>query len=392
MPNTLCIAGAGSGKTRKIIAESISEIDRGGKVLVVTYTINNQHELRNRFLQAYGKSSDRFVVKGIFSFYLEDMVRPYQQALFKNRINEIFFNERNPHLQENSKFFIPGRAEYLDNSSFNPRHFLTLCETKAHSGYLAKLAVRIAKATQNAAADRLGEIYSHVYFDEVQDLVGWDYDVLKILNKRAKPTITCVGDFRQTVYDTAFGQKAPLTAVEKISAFKAMRFVEQELTQNWRSIQTICNIADSVHLGSYGKTDSAVVDVPPEFAHHVGAFTVRESQVTDYIEAYNPTVLRWQVASGAKILPPHVRCYNFGSSKGLGFDRVLILPAESQMQFVLNGAVPFPSNASIAQNKMYVAITRARYSIAFIVPDKKASAARFVIWDQSSLGRAELNA
>jgi len=49
---------------------------------VVTYTTSNQQELRRRFLAAFGKHSDRFVVKGLFSFCLEDMVRPYQQVLF----------------------------------------------------------------------------------------------------------------------------------------------------------------------------------------------------------------------------------------------------------------------------------------------------------------------
>lgn len=383
MPNILCIAGAGSGKTRKIITESIAEIKRGGKVLVVTYTTSNQQELRNRFLEAFGKFSDRFVVKGLFSFYLEDMVRPYQQVLFKRRIDGIFFNERNPHLYKNSTFAIPGRKEQLDKISYNPRHFLTECETKAHTGFLAKLAARIAKATQNAAAVRLSEIYSHVYFDEVQDLVGWDYEVLQSLNKTMKSPITCVGDFRQTVYDTSFGHKAPLTGMEKIAAFKAMRFNEEPLALNWRCIQTICTIADSVHAGSYKETKSAVLNIPLEFAHHVGVFIVKESDVTDYIAAYDPMVLRWQVTSGTKILPPQARCYNFGSSKGLGFDRVLILPAESQMHFVLDGTTPFPPEAETAQNKMYVAVTRARYSIGFIVPDKKVVGLRFHVWTKT---------
>ena len=64
LPNVLCIAGAGSGKTHKVITESIAEIERGGKVLVVTYTTSNQQELRARFIKLFGRSSDRFVVKG----------------------------------------------------------------------------------------------------------------------------------------------------------------------------------------------------------------------------------------------------------------------------------------------------------------------------------------
>lgn len=381
MTNILCIAGAGSGKTHKIITESITEIERGGKVLVVTYTISNQQELRRRFLAAFGKHSDQFVVKGLFSFYLEDMVRPYQQALFAQRIDGIFFNERNPHLKPGSTYMLPGRKEQLEDKSYNPNHFLTQCNTKAHTGFLAKLAARVAKATKNAAAVRLGDIYSHVYFDEVQDLVGWDYEVLKVLSKAMKSPITCVGDFRQTVYETTFGHKAPQTAAEKITAFKSMSFEEETLARNLRSIQAICTIADEVHKGAYEATKSAVGDVPHEFTHHLGVFIVKQSDVTDYITTYDPIVLRWNMASGTKILPAWARCYNFGGSKGLGFDRVLILPVDSQMHFVMDGATPFPANAEMAQNKMYVAITRARYSLGFIVPDKKAERVRLPVWE-----------
>lgn len=360
--------------------ESIAEIERGGKVLVVTYTTSNQNELRRRFREAYGKFSSRFVVKGLFSFYLEDMVRPYQRALFHRRINEIFFNDRNPHLKPKSKFPFPGCQEQLGDKSYNPRHFLTGCETKAHTGFLAKLATRIAKTTKSAAAVRLGEIYSKVYFDEVQDLVGWDYDVLKVLSKTMKSPISCVGDFRQTVYETSFGHKQPQKAKEKIAAFKDMGFDLQSLPLNRRCIQTLCTIADAVHKGEYEPTKSGVDDVPAEFAHHVGAFIVKHSNVAAYIAAYDPTVLRWQVNSGKKILPKGARCYTFGSSKGLGFDRIMILPAESQEHFILEDNPVFPPEAETAQNKMYVAITRARYSIGFIVKDEQAEALRFPVW------------
>lgn len=380
--NTLCIAGAGSGKTEKIITESIAEIERGGKVLVVTYTTSNQHELRRRFLSAFGGYSDRFMVKGLFSFYLEDMVRPYQQALFTQRISNIFFNDQNPHLRAGTHYMLSGRKEQFPDKSYNPRHFLTSCQTKAHTGFLAKLATRVAHATKNATAVRLGEVYSKVYFDEVQDLVGWDYDVLKFLSKKMKSPITCVGDFRQTVYDTTFGQKKPKTAEDKIAAFKSMGFTEESLTLNYRSIQTICTIADEVHQGTYQESKSAVASIPPEFTSHIGACIVKESDVIAYIEAYDPMLLRWSVASGAKIIPENARCYNFGSSKGLGFERVLILPTSKQLNFILDGSATFSANDELAQNKLYVAITRARFSLGFIVPDSKVEGLRLPVWEK----------
>ncbi|MGI20307.1 RNA helicase, partial [Escherichia coli] len=53
MPNEFWIAGAGSGKTQKVIEDAIEVIKAGGRVLVVTYTMNNQAELRSRFVELY---------------------------------------------------------------------------------------------------------------------------------------------------------------------------------------------------------------------------------------------------------------------------------------------------------------------------------------------------
>jgi DNA helicase-2/ATP-dependent DNA helicase PcrA len=384
LPNELCLAGAGSGKTHKVVTESIAEIERGGKVLVVTYTTNNQIELRSRFLKEYGKASERFVVKGLYSFYLEDMIRPYQRVVFPDRIESFFFNADNPHLNQKNRRPLPGRTERLADGQVNPLYYLTSCKTKAHTGLLAKLATHIAKETKNSASLRLKEIYTKVYFDEVQDLVGWDYSALSYLNRAMPDSICCVGDFRQTIYDTTFGQKKPQSAVDKIKAFTSMKFELKPLAMNRRCIQLICEIADQVHQNAYEKTESAVGKVPDEFSHHLGAFVVRQSEVSDYIETYSPMVLRSNVRSGKKYLPHEARCHNFGGSKGLGFDRVLIIPSESQLNFVYGIENPFGGKDSeVAQNKLYVAITRARYSLGFVVADKKTDGLAYPVWKKT---------
>ncbi len=94
-------------------------------------------------------------------------------------------------------------------------------------------------------------------------------------------------------------------------------------------------------------------------------------------------VLRSNVRSGAKYLPPETRCHNFGGSKGLSFDRVLIIPSENQLNFVYGLENPFGGKDSeVTQNKFYVAITRARYSFGFVVADKKADGLPYPIWQK----------
>lgn len=243
LANEFWIAGAGSGKTYKIIQDAIKVIEAGGRVLVVTYTTNNQAELRSRFVELYGKSSDDFVVKGLFSFYLEDLVRPYQNVVFPERITTTAFTEHNPHLMPGTKNWYPNRGEKI-GGTLNPLHYLTPCKTKAYTGLLAKLATRIASMTKNAPAKRLKDIYYRVFFDEVQDLVGWDYDVIKALSKIMSDSICCVGDFRQTIYTTTFGHKAPHTPAQKIQYFQKINFEQRSLPRNRRCIQksVICPI------------------------------------------------------------------------------------------------------------------------------------------------------
>ncbi|MCO7573958.1 UvrD-helicase domain-containing protein [Pseudomonas protegens] len=383
MPNELWIAGAGSGKTHKIITEAIEVIKAGGRVLVVTYTTNNQAELRARFVELYGASSERFVVKGLFSFYLEDMVRPYQSEVFPDRIATISFTENNPHLIAGTTYYIDGRAEKLEDGTINPLHYLTPCKTQAYSGLLAKLATLIAKLSKDASAKRLKEIYQRVFFDEVQDLVGWDYDVIKSLNKIMVDSICCVGDFRQTIYTTTFGHKSPQTPQQKIDYFVGkMRFVKHSMPKNRRCIQEICDLSDTIHPGLYDKTISGVEQVPDEISHHHGTFIVKQSQVGDYLSEFQPQVLRWSSTTGTGYLPRNLRCYTFGSCKGLGFDRVLVILPDKHLKFVGGNVKVFDKDKTDeSRNKLYVAITRARYSLAILVEDKKVKGLPYPVWD-----------
>jgi DNA helicase II / ATP-dependent DNA helicase PcrA len=386
LPNELWLAGAGAGKTNKIITDAIEIIRSGGRVLVVTYTTNNQAELRARFVKIYGTSSELFVVKGLFTFYLEDLIRPYQNVIFAHRIATILFTENNPHLDPKTTYYIPGRAEKSSDGTINPLHYLTACKTKAYSGLLAKLATRIASQSTNAPAKRLKGIYQKIFFDEVQDLVGWDYDVIRSLSDVMADAIYCVGDFRQTIYETTFGHKSPVTPSQKIDYFVGkMKFEKFSMPHNRRCIQEICDLSDSIHQGQYDKTISAVTKIPAELAHHSGIFIVKLSQVTEYLAAFQPQVLRWSSATGTAYLPSGIRCYTFGFSKGLGFDRVLIIPTEKHMKFFCGDTTVFAKEKTDqAQNKLYVSITRARYSLAILVEDKLAKNLPYPMWEASA--------
>ena len=88
MSGKLYIAVAGSGKTRKIIEESLNT-DK--KVLIVTYTITNEEQIISRFKNKVGIIPNNITIVTWFAFLLKNGVRPYQGSRFRERIEGIIF-------------------------------------------------------------------------------------------------------------------------------------------------------------------------------------------------------------------------------------------------------------------------------------------------------------
>ncbi len=61
---------------------------------------------------------------------------------------------------------------------------------------------------------RISKIFPNIFIDEIQDLAGYDLDILKLLFK-SESTILCVGDPRQITYLTHWEKK-----IESINAVR----------------------------------------------------------------------------------------------------------------------------------------------------------------------------
>lgn len=178
MAHKLLLASAGAGKSELIARQALDSAAGNNKVLLLTYTINNQVELVKHICRFNKFQPPNVVVKGWYSFLLEDMVRPYQRCIVPERISGIFFNSSNPHLK--GKFHIPGRKEEMEGR-YNPLHFVTKRNNDAHTTFISKLAARVHERTNGKSARRLESIYKAVFIDEVQDLVGWDFEIMRAI-------------------------------------------------------------------------------------------------------------------------------------------------------------------------------------------------------------------
>jgi DNA helicase-2/ATP-dependent DNA helicase PcrA len=113
-------------------------------------------------------------------------------------------------------------------------------------------------------------------------------------------------------------------------------------------------LADTLFPG-----EPATVSKNEERTGHDGIFWLPASEVDAYIERYSPQVLRLSVATNCM----GYRAMNYGASKGMTFKRVLIFPHKGAEKWLVSGDISFVAGSAA---KLYVGITRARHSVAFV--------------------------
>lgn len=315
-----------------------------GRVLITTYTDENQRHILRRIEQKVGVIPDNITVMGWFTFLISQCVRPYQRALTGEpfMIGGLNFKgQRNRFTKKtNLGYFIDRNADlYRDGVS--------------------DFAVEINKKTSGAVVQRLERIYSHLLIDEVQDLVGYDLDVLDLLLS-SRINLTLVGDPRQHTFATNLGARNKKYRGPGLAQWFTEREDQCTLeTRNhsYRCNEAICNFADRI-FPNLPPTSSC--EVPA--SGHDGVFTVPANLLRDYLNAHGPaTALRYDRRADTRGL----FAMNIGVAKGSTHDRVIIFPTKPMLAFLKDG----DASKLSSPEKLYVAVTRARFSVAFVVPD-----------------------
>lgn len=346
--NKILIASAGSGKTTTIVERAGAETDQAA--LLVTYTVNGRDELLNKAYEVYGHVPPHLTIMTWFSFLLVHMVRPYQNQLETSgqRVNGIHFNNGISAKYSKASDIV---AHYFSNPG------------RIYRDKVAKFACEVNRHTSGKPIIRLETIFSSVYFDESQDFAGYDLDIIELL-LRSKIQTTLVGDPRQATYITNNGPKYKkfrgAAIVDMFLVWEKRSLCEIEYhNHSHRCVQSICDFADRFH-----SIDEPTVSKNEVVTGHDGVFAIRRGDVGNYIERFEcvPQVLRY--SRGTKNLPG--RPINFGESKGMTFERVLIFPHGPLAKYMRSGDIKDVKNSI---EKVYVAITRARQSVGIVVDD-----------------------
>lgn len=352
--NRLIIAAAGSGKTTFLVNEALKT---RGTVLITTYTQANEAEIRKRFTEINGCVPPNVTIQTWFSTLLQHGVRPYQGGVFDESIKGMVLVNEPSALRFKTK---SGNNVYYGESDNFKKHYFNN-EFKIYSDKISKFVLRCNEKNHGAVIERLSRIYTNVFIDEVQDLAGYDLDILKLLMK-SRSNVVFVGDPRQVTYLTHNEKKYTKYKDGQIKDFiqsecpKNICDIDEEtLNCSHRNNQYICEYSSKLYPDYKPCVSNQMITTD-----HDGIFLVRRADVEYYLKKYKPVQLR---DSSREIVNKNYQSFNFGESKGLTFERVLIYPTQPFIKWMND------NNSELApksRSKFYVALTRAKFSVGIV--------------------------
>jgi DNA helicase-2/ATP-dependent DNA helicase PcrA len=340
--NRVIVACAGSGKTTFLVKEALCDPDR--RIAILTYTNNNMREIISRFGEMNSGVPKRVDVATWFTFLLQECARPYQRSKYAEKRIE-------------SMAWVNGRSTQGIAETDTRRYYFADGE-RIYADKISEFIIRCQETSGKRVISRLQQIYTDVFIDEFQDLAGWDLDFVELL-LRSEIRVTLVGDPRQHIYSTNPSPKNKhylgikvLDLVEKWKNDGLCQVVPMPGTR--RCNQAICDFSNL--LWPDAEQMCSLTNVTTD---HDGVFLVAEDGARRYISRFNPQILHHNKKANSY----GCAALNFGLAKGLQFDRVLIVPTGPIGKYLKTGKL---EHIATSKDKLHVAITRARHSVAFV--------------------------
>lgn len=344
--NTIRMEAAGAGKTYNICKEALEKInsaETNKRVLLLSYTNRGIAAIKTEACkQNFGVIDSKIDIMTWYSFVLNELVKPYQNVIFgTNEVKSIDFMDAYGAINYGT---IGTRGRYITSNG------------DIKSKEIAELVLQINKKSQGKVINRLSQAYSNIFIDEVQDMSGYDLDIIETL-MYSNIAVICVGDNKQATFKTNNSIRNKSKSGTKIWDFFQRLIVENvvEVQKNLvsrRFNKEICSFANMVYPNENNISTSM-----NEKTDHDGVILINKRDVQKYYNYYKPVVLKYD----KRTLTDEYQSFNFGECKGMTFERVLIYPNGSLKDFLLKG------KALKTPQKYYVAATRAKYSIAFVV-------------------------
>lgn len=336
--NKLIIAAAGSGKTTHLVNQAKRITDQN--VLITTYTVDNENEIRKKF---NGYIPPNVTILTWFSFLLKHGVRPFQSSFFQELCDKKI------------RLDFVNHTSAMKSKGGTIQHYFTK-DFKIYSDKISKFIVKCDNVTNGDIVNRISKIFPNIYIDEIQDLAGFDLEFLELLFS-SRSNILLVGDPRQGTYSTNNSAKNKKYMKSEIINFfmdarrkDKLAIDEVSLLVNHRSNSEICEFSNRLYP-NFSPTRTGGNKV----TGHDGIFLVKNNDIEEYCKKYECVILRAKEAVYPEL--------NWGKSKGLEFDRILIYPTLNIKKWIKDNKTIL---APVTRSKFYVALTRAKYSVAIV--------------------------
>lgn len=361
--NKVVVASAGSGKTTHLVNLALA-VPATERVLITTFTESNEEGIRRKFAEVAGCIPANVHIETWFSVMLRHGIRPYQSAIIETDIRGMVLVNQQSALRGRDK---RGKPFYWGEDA-PERHYLSK-DGKVYSDKIAKLAFRLDQANEGAVLSRLSRIYRHFFIDEVQDMAGYDLDIIQLLMK-SDMAVVAVGDPRQITYRThreaRHSKYADGRIIEyfKVALDKGVQceIDETSLKVSHRNSAAICELSSELYPDLSASEPCACCR---EGQGHEGLYVVGSLDVAEYLGMCSATQLRHNAS--VKVSEMH-DVMTFGSSKGLGFDHVLIYPTVDALEWLKDRETKF---ADQTRARLYVGLTRARRSVGVVADIKE---------------------
>lgn len=361
MENELIIASAGSGKTTTLVERAIEKAKAGETVLITTFTEACEEEITNKLVEeSNGYIPENITIQTWFSFLIKHGAKPYQGYVIDTEITGLILEGGKSGL----RYVTPEGKKVYWGEAKNPYEFYFSKSGKIYSDKLAKFVIRCNNDSGKKVINRISQCFDNIFIDEVQDLAGYDLEILKELFN-CQSNILLVGDPRQATYSTNNAPKYAKFKKSEIVNFFSDDTIEidtddKSLTVNHRCSPQICEYSNALYPDLPESTSGN-----DTVTGHDGIIIVDKFHVDSYLEEYHPVQLRHSIKTQVNADYP---AYTFGKSKGLTFDRVLIYPTKPIFNWLLNSEEKLKG---ISRAGLYVALTRARYSVGIVLEPKQ---------------------
>lgn len=352
MNNKLIIAAAWSGKTTYLIKNAL-ELQKE-KILITTYTSENESSIKEKIFKIFWNIPENITIKTRDSFLLQYLLRPYQSELFDELFNiNIHFYQQN------------GRSSLYCNKQ-NIKYYFQIKNNiyKIYSDKISEFIFETNKKLNWILINRLSRIFNYIFIDEIQDLAWYDLELIKLISE-SHIKLLLVWDPRQVTYLTNSPKKNKQYSnweVEKyiIENCKKWNFEidKESLNVSHRNNQLICDFSSRIFPNEKSIKECNCESCNKNGIEHQWIFLVKESLVDSYCKEYHPQILKWQNANLWEM--------TLWLSKWKTFDRVLIYPTKP----IKNRLYKWTSLEFQSRCKLYVWVTRARYSVWFVVDDE----------------------